>query len=133
MTRTVPSPSFAITRMLNEGHKVNAREVESAAKALERSAKRVREMERTLDETGAKLGPAGRRNIEQHLAAERYQLGAAVDVLERIGCGERPFRRPDSEDLITALERADITPKARGVAARHGALLRAVLDDRATT
>jgi hypothetical protein len=132
MTRTVPSPNVAITRMLNEGHKVNAREVEAAAQALEQSGKRIREMERTLDETGAQLGPAGRRNIEQHLAAERYQLGAAVDVLERIGRGDRPFRQPDSEDLLTALERAQVTPKARGVAARHGALLRAVLDARAT-
>lgn len=117
MTKPIAMPARITAQMLSTGDKVNAREVEHAGKLLLESAEGLARREANV----------GTGHIQTF--THRQQLDQAVDLLERIGAGEVPTRRQDfPESLLDALEKAPVTDKARGVAARHGSLLRDWLD-----
>lgn len=129
------SPHRAITRMaLSCGDKLSAREVERTAAQLQGSVRRIEEMETSLRQNADTYGLAGAGHVDFHLFRERQELAGAAVWLERIGAGEPLPRRLDyPETLGDALETVPVTPKARGVAARHGALLQAFLAGPGTT
>lgn len=125
----VTRPQTVIARMLADcGEKLSGREVAKAAKALGGSTERIAEMERALQQNGDAYIAGGAFSIGNHLATERQQLQRAADLLERIGAGETLHRYQNfPESLSDSLETVPVTPKARGVAATHGALLQAFL------
>jgi hypothetical protein len=104
-----------MNRMLASGETLHAKDVEKAVSQLSASVARIEVMEKSLSEHGDAFVAGGVRHIGAHLARERQELARATDVLQRIGAGENPSTL------------ASVTPKARGVAARHGASLAAFL------
>lgn len=107
----ITSPSKVIDQLLHTGAKVNAREVEGASRAL-------RSQIALLDSRSQDMG-----------TTSASELSLAADVLERVGQEGPLLRNPAwPAGWAPGFEEAVVTGTARGVATRHGALLRTLLE-----
>ena len=97
----VPAPSVTYQRLVNQ-KKVEDKDVAVAAKGLKGWVAVLKDEQKARNTTSLKT--------------DAYELKQVVTKLERIAEGKNPSRDEFSEDLVTALSKAEVTDKARKAA-----------------